>query len=145
MRLVAAAGLASLLFVLGACGGPEDDVAEYFEDMTAILEDHMDDPVRGVEELRKYVREILPEVLSILGHVAVELDEIEDAEERKKRIDEMLETLQEPLDEFHKVFWKFLAKARADEKAWKTLLDFRQSWKSTVETFAEFGGALGLL
>jgi hypothetical protein len=144
MRFVAIPGLVALLFVLGACGGPEDDVAEYFEDMAEIMEDNMDDPEDGVEELRDYVRDNLPEALTLLGHVLVELDEIDDAEDRQERIEEVLEAMKEPMAEFQKAATKFFPVAYKDEDARKMLADFQKSWESTGEAFEKFARALGI-
>ena len=48
---------AILALALGTgCKGPEDKLADHFEELTEIMEDHMDEPKEGVEAGRQPCR-----------------------------------------------------------------------------------------
>lgn len=110
-----------LAWMVMACGKPEEELADHMQEMTAIMESHMDSPEAGVEELRGYLHENLPHMMHELGEMVVELDGIEDDAERKDRLEAMLEVLKGPGEELAEVAQSFSRKVREDEAAMKAV------------------------
>jgi DNA repair ATPase RecN len=110
---------ATLLFgvALVGCGGPEDQIVGHIESINDILEDNLDDPADGVEEVESYLIENLGDIASAASELLVELYEIDDEGDAKERLQEIKDTVEEAMNEFKKTAMKFDAKVRGDEDA----------------------------
>ena len=81
---------------------PESRLAGHIEDMAKIMEDNEDEPADGVEELHEYMQDNLPSMMEAMGKCMVEVDKIEDPEDRAERIEEIAEALEDPIKTFTK-------------------------------------------
>ena len=112
---------------LVACSGPEDQLADKMEDLTSILEDNMDSPDEGVKDVRKFLINETPEIMRLIGEIAVELDKIEDADERAERLEEIIKTLEEPGKKLAEIGEKFGDKAKDNKDAQKEMQELMSS------------------
>ena len=103
--------------LLVACGGKESSVADHIKAMDSIMTSNMDSPKDGVEELREYIHDNLPEMMEQMTELAVELQKIEDDGERKERAKEIIEALTGPITTMSATAEKFQAKAAGDKEA----------------------------
>lgn len=102
---------------LAGCGGPEDQLAGHIERINDILEDNLNDPADGVEQVERYFLENLSDIAASASDLMVEVYGIEDEDEAKERLTEVKNTLEEAMDELKKTAQKFQVKARANEDA----------------------------
>ena len=136
---------AILALALGTgCKGPEDKLADHFEELTEIMEDHMDEPKEGVEELREYMRDNGPEMASLWAEMAVDLDKADGEDEKKERAEEMSEALAEPTKKLMEAGKKFGKKAMGDKDAMEIVEKAEKEWKPVALKIADAvsGGAL---
>jgi hypothetical protein len=122
-----------LVFATG-CGKPEDKLAKHSEAMGKIMEDNLEEPKEGVEELHEYMRDNLPEMLELAGQMMVELDKIEDAKERAERAKEMAETMKSVIEKMQETGMKFGMAAATDKDSQEYGKKFMESWKATADT-----------
>ncbi len=138
-RIVVVALLSVLSLSATSCGGgSESEIADYLEEVTDIMDDNMDSPADGIEELVEYVRDVLPDAMAAIGRAMVELDEIEDNGDRRRRAREMLAELKGPMKDLKKVAEAFGKKAEKDEDAKKAIRDLEDRFKSLEEVFDQF-------
>ena len=132
------------LVALSGCSKPEDKLAGHIESMTGIMDDNMDSPKDGVEELHAYMQKNLPGMMEQIGEAMVELDKIEDGAERAERAKEMADALESASKKMMEVGTEFGMKASTDEDAMKYGMEWAASWEKAagaMEAFSDIGGA----
>ena len=135
-RLLFALALAGLVFGSG-CKSPEDRLAGHAEELTEIMEDHMDKPKEGIEELREYMQDNLPDIAEDMTQVLVDLDE-EEGDDRSKHADEVVETLEKPIEKLVKTAMEFAGKVDEDDDAKKELKEMQKGYSGVAEVFEKF-------
>ncbi len=125
-----------LVFATG-CGKPEDKLAKHSEAMGKIMEDNVESPKEGVEELHSYLQANLPEIMKLTGEAMVELDEIEDPKERAERAKEMATTLKEVAEKMQESGMKFSGAVMTNEDAMKYGTEWAKSWEATAEALSD--------
>ena len=137
--LVAATGLV----VSTGCKSPEEKLAGHMEEMTEIMEDNKDEPQKGVEELREYLHDNLPEMAEASAELLVEIDKLESKSERKDRIEEAMEAVREPMAKMVSVGIPFLAEAAGDEDVEDYVKDMAKAYmklgRSLEDDAKDFG------
>jgi DNA repair ATPase RecN len=118
------------VLALGGCSKPESKLVNHVEALDEILEDHEDEPKEGLIAVRKYLRKNLPTILELMGEIVVELDELEDADERKERLESFKETLEEPMKSLSKRIEKFVAAVARDQEAMEYLKEMSEQWQA---------------
>lgn len=139
MRTYAASMLIALALLLVGCGGAEGEIANYIEDATEIMEDNLDSPEEGVDDLVEYLEENLPTAMSIFGEAMVELNRIEKTSDRKERLKEMLSEIEEPMKAFTAVSQKFAKAVKKDDDASEKMERLEKTWDEMGGLFEEFG------
>ncbi len=125
--------MAFALILSTGCSKPEEKLAKHTEKMGAIMEDNLESPKDGVEELHEYMRDNLPEMMSLVGEMMTELDQIEDGSERADRAKEMVTTLKEAAEAQKETGTKFAMAAMAD----KDVQEYVEKHGGTYEKTAE--------
>jgi hypothetical protein len=119
-----------------ACGGIEGDLADHVENVEEILDDNMDDPADGVEELEAYVIDHLGEITALVTNLFVELYEIDDADDVRDRLKEVEEKLKGPMESLQKTWAEFERKARSDKDAQKEMQRIQEKltrlWSNSI-------------
>jgi len=113
----------------------DDILVEHLGAMTSLMQSHHETPSQGVDALRAYLREHLPEITSTLGLAIVELEGIEDDEARLARFDDMQIKVTMPALLWLGAVQAFDAQVRADAKA-------REKWQAIRARFNVFGKRL---
>ena len=114
------------------------EIVDYLEELTDIMDDNKDSPADGIEEIQDYARDVLPDALAAVGRAIVELDEIEDNGDRRKRAREMLNEIKGPMKDFMKVGKAFGNKAEKDEECKEALRKLEARAKSLEDVFEQF-------
>jgi len=144
MRRISIIGLGALALgvtSLTACNpmdalglsSPEDRIAGHLEDMTEIMEDHEDEPADGVEKLHEYIQDNLPSMMEAYGEIMVDLDKMDDPEDRAERIEDIAETLEDPVKDLLKAGEKFGEEAADDDDVMKYAEKWAEGWEETME------------
>lgn len=135
------------LAITTGCGKAEDKLLDHSGEIAEIMEDNVDSPADGVEEIHEYVRKNLPDMMSQVGKLLVELDEIDDPKERSERAGEIVKKFTEKSKEWTEVSMKFAAAAAKDKAAAKYGEEWAEKWEKTAGPLRGLmmglGGALG--
>jgi hypothetical protein len=130
-RLILATTILSLAIATG-CGKPEDKMLDHSEELASIMEDNVDSPADGVEEIHKYVRKNLPGMLEQVGKLLVELDEIDDVKERAERATEIAKKFAEASKKSSAAAMKFAEAVMKDEAAAKYGKEWAEKWEKAA-------------
>ena len=133
--LVAAIGL---LFMVANCAKPEDKLADHADNINEIMEDNMDSPKDGVDDLRDYLRSNLPEMLELVGKLNAEFMEIDDDDERKERTEALAKLLEEKQKTLTETGMKFFGKVMEDEEAAKHVGEIAESYAKMEKVMKKF-------
>ena len=126
-----------VLFSTGCAPKPEKALASYVDNITKILEKNEKDPADGLEKLHKYLRKNLPDMMEQVGVAIVELDKIEDSDDRKDRLEEMQDVLEDSMKDLEKAAEKFAEEAYDDKDAMEYLEEQGKTWIDMVEDMEE--------
>ena len=110
---------------------PEARLAGHIEDMAKIMEDNEDEPADGVEELHEYMQDNLPSMMEAVGQCMVDVDKIEDPEDRAERIEEIADELKDSYKDFAKAAEDFGEAIEDDDDAQEYAEEWAESWEDT--------------
>ena len=133
--LIAAIGL---LFMVTSCAKPEEKLADHASNINEIMEDNMDSPKDGVDDLRDYLRSNLPEMLELAGKLSSEFMAIEDEDGRKERTEEVQKMIEEQEKKLSETGMKFFGKVMEDKDAAKHVGEIAESYEKMEEVFKKF-------
>jgi TolA-binding protein len=133
LRLIALTLLLTLALLLSACGKkPEDSLAKHLDAMSEIMEKNMDKPADGIDKLRSYLHDNLPDMAEQVGKMVVELEKMDKEADIKARAEEMNKSLKESGDKFEKQMKSFGEKAFSDADAQKKMAEIQKSWEPVM-------------
>jgi DNA repair ATPase RecN len=114
--------LGSVVIFWGRQGcSPEGRLAAQLEELTVVMDEHMDAPRVGVQELFDTLQEELPEMLEQTGKLMTTLDSIEDDAQRDERAQEMVAALKTPVQEYLRTSERFFSRVERDPAAREAL------------------------
>jgi hypothetical protein len=90
------AGLCTALLTSTGCKSQEDHLVGHIEEIAEIMTDGKEEPVEGVQDLRDYLHDNLPEISKQMMSLLMELDKMEDPKARAERIKEVIEAFKAP-------------------------------------------------
>ena len=96
------------------------------------MEDNEDEPKEGVEELREYMQDNLPDMMAQVGEMIVEIDKL-DPEDRAERVKEMKEALIPAFEAVAEAGAKFGKAAKKDDDTEEYVEDWGKGYKDTAE------------
>lgn len=144
-RIIIASVVAAIAITTG-CGSAEDKLLDHSGDLAEIMEDNVDSPADGIEEIHKYVRKNLPSMMEQVGKLLVELDEIDDPKARAERATEIAKKFAEKSKEYQETAAKFGAAMMKDKDAGKYAKEWAEKWEQTAKplmgVMMGLGGAL---
>ena len=129
--------LAVAVLVAPGCKKPEEKIAVHAEALTEIFEDNEDDPKDGVETLREYMRDNLPEIARSVAELAVEIDAIDSRRDRKERVEEIMDVLEKPLTKLLEAAMDFRDAGRGDSDAQEAAREVEETWEEIAEALME--------
>ena len=100
---------------------PEGRLAGHLEELTVVMDEHMDAPRVGVQELFDTLQDELPDMLEQTGRLMTTLDSIEDDAQRDERAQEMVATLKTPVQEVLRTSERFFSRVERDPVAREAL------------------------
>ena len=122
--------LLSVGFVfLNSCSKPEAKLADRIEDMEEIMNDHMDDPDEGVEELIEYLEKHGPDTVKLMMEAGIEISNIEGDGDRDERIKEANEKLKVIFKNFQGTAEKFEKKVSNNKEAKERAENYERKWE----------------
>lgn len=133
--------LLAFALTLGACGKPENKIGGHLEKMTEIMNDNMDSPADGINELRTYLHKNLPDMAEQVGKIVVELEGMEKEEDIKERLTQIKENTKESMKAFGEAANKFEEKVKGNPDAAKKLGELAEKWMPLAEQVK--GGMMG--
>jgi ElaB/YqjD/DUF883 family membrane-anchored ribosome-binding protein len=145
LRLIALTLILALALALAACSKkPEATLAKHLDAIAEIMEKHADKPADGVDKLRAYLHDNLPEMAEQIGKMIVELEKINTEDAMKKRAEEYQAAIKPSIEKLQKQSIPFGGKVMSDEKASKKIAEIQANWQPVAENLAGVLMMIGL-
>lgn len=111
-----------------SCSKPEDELISRMEDIGEIMEDNMETPEEGVDELIAYIETYGAESSRLSAELAIELVSIEDGSDRKDRIKEVYKALSKEIKNLEGITDKFDKRVSKNDRAKERMDEFTEKW-----------------
>lgn len=129
------------------CGkSPAKTLKGQIEDLTEIFEDNEDDPVEGIEELRSYMHDNLPDAMEAVGIALQQIVECDDDDCREELAEDWQEDLEEVLEDFQSAAQAFAEAVEDDDDAEEAMEEIAERYEAVFESLEgimEGGGGDG--
>ena len=127
--------LLTAVAVSGCSRSPENKIAGHIEDLTELMKDNEEEPAEGIEEIRSYLQDNLPDLMEAVGEGLQALDECDDNECRDEEVESWVEALEEPLNTLAETAKEFAEAIEGDD-------DAQEALEEIGEHFEEIGDAV---
>ena len=115
---------------------PEVKLAANLDGLSDIMEKHMDSPAEGIQKIRAYVRENLPEIAEDAARIVAALDEKND-DDRVSYATTVIGQVEKPMNRLAKVGKMFGRNVGRDEDAENTLKDMAEEYEGAGKVFSK--------
>lgn len=113
---------------LTGCSSPTSRLNGHVEKLTEIMEDKMDEPEEGVEEIHEYLQSNLPAIFEDFGTLLVEIDECDSNSDRQDLIESWVDDVEESIIDFMEVAEEFGEAVEDDDDAEELLEEIAERY-----------------